>query len=160
MLNFLPAVYLAISRLVLRAEYGIWLYQFLIIAYLFALKIAQSVKSRPKRASFWTLTTRPYLTEQVLSILQPDFRFQSAKKKKKVNKTAFMKSIVYSKMLQSSFIYGSNALGIWLQLSLQRGTKDSVLKDAGFFALLRMTSPIVTRFQNFQSIWIINKGLR
>ena len=32
-------MYLVISLLVLRAGYGIWLYQFLIIAYLFTLKL-------------------------------------------------------------------------------------------------------------------------
>ena len=47
------------------------------------LKIAQSGQLRPKHASFWTLATRTYPTEQVLSILQPEifthftnFRFE------------------------------------------------------------------------------------
>ena len=38
--NCCQFMYLVISLLVLRAGYGIWLYQFLIIAYLFTLKIS------------------------------------------------------------------------------------------------------------------------
>ena len=46
-------------------------------------EIVQSVKLRPKHASFWMLTTRPYPTKQVQSILKPEisthfahFRFE------------------------------------------------------------------------------------
>ena len=38
-------MYLVISLLVLRAGYGIWLYQFLIIAYLFTLHVSTCIKS-------------------------------------------------------------------------------------------------------------------
>ena len=41
-------MYLVISLLVLRAGYGIWLYQFLIIAYLFTFSVDCDCKSRNK----------------------------------------------------------------------------------------------------------------
>ena len=42
--NFRQFMYLAISLLVLRAGYGIWLYQFLIIAYLFTFFTSEDTK--------------------------------------------------------------------------------------------------------------------
>ena len=43
------------------------------------LKIVQSIKLRPKRSSFWTLTTRPqHPTEQVQTILQPEISIHFA----------------------------------------------------------------------------------
>ena len=45
-------MYLVISLLVLRAGYGIWLYQFLIIAYLFTFQyLATCTRSRPRMIS-------------------------------------------------------------------------------------------------------------
>ena len=48
-------MYLVISLLVLRAGCGIWLYQFLIIAYLFTLHI---------RGAFWLVSSRGYNTSR------------------------------------------------------------------------------------------------
>ena len=57
-INCRQFMYLVISLLVLRAGYGIWLYQFLIIAYLFTLHI--SIKQFDTRLSNFDLRRRYY----------------------------------------------------------------------------------------------------
>ena len=57
-------MYLVISLLVLRAGYGIWLYQFLIIAYLFTLSndysTYSSVTEMVNNLRWWSLENRHY----------------------------------------------------------------------------------------------------
>ena len=54
-----PGLYLVIPLLVLRAGYGIWLYQFLIIAYLF------TFAPPSQRSSIWNLTLiGPVISEE------------------------------------------------------------------------------------------------
>ena len=67
-LNYCQFMYLVISFLVLRAGYGIWLYQFLIIAYRFTLNpVAMAWKYRKTKESFNTQFVYLYLNIMVLS---------------------------------------------------------------------------------------------
>ena len=77
-------MYLVISLLVLRAGYGIWLYQFLIIAYLFTLQLCQNYRtisliSHPSKVMLKIiLNRRQSQAEEIIVEEQAGFRAGSS----------------------------------------------------------------------------------
>ena len=71
-------MYLVISLLVLRAGYGIWLYQFLIIAYLFTFYISQLI--RFARASSHVVDFYARNKSLTAKLLQQGYRYHKLRK--------------------------------------------------------------------------------
>ena len=101
------------------------------------LKIVHKVQLRPRHVSFWMLTTRLYLTEQVQSILQPTKNlhlfctFSVWRQNFEISRTRYSRKKIL-KIFSNSLIYGSKVPESSLQSdrkwNIQRGTKVSALK--------------------------------
>ena len=135
-------MYLVISLLVLRAGYGIWLYQFLIIAYLFTI-LLNSQK-----------LARSILLQQSEFVLVDGILFHSRVAKAKTKALSR-----YQLVLPETCIQTILHLGWWSTLAAHGGIQDTIdrIKDHFYFpCLATIVSQYIQSFHACQARKITN----
>ena len=124
-------MYLVISLLVLRAGYGIWLYQFLIIAYLFTLKQWATKLSLPKSDCVaWSFSSHNRRSES------SSFNLSGVVFKVKVS--------VLKRTQKSTFLLKAHSKGPYVKTHLNR-------RNAKYFLTLWMISELFQPCQHQQN---------